>query len=119
LFRRRDHDVFARQIGWKVAARGALAGEWGNACSPGRSDLAFHLSRTGIGLCFFKGDLELIKHPPTFGTRAIFIAAHLLVHQLKMCVTSLQIGIDGPNSGQFRFRLESMSLRTGQLGAQA
>jgi hypothetical protein len=36
-----------------------------------------------------------------------------------MCVTSLQIGIDGPNSGQFRFRLESMSLRTGQLGAQA
>lgn len=95
---RGDDDLLTRKIGGEVAAGGLFAGEGLNRGSFGSRDLAKQLGLAGIGLELFEGQLELIEQvPATLGARAIFVTAHLLIHQFKMGVAGQQVGIDRPD----------------------
>jgi len=86
LARRHDH-VLAGQVRGEVPPGATLAGEGGNARGPGRGDFTFDLGGAGVGLQLLEGDLQLFEQAAAaLGAGAIFVAAHLLIHQLKVRV---------------------------------
>jgi hypothetical protein len=118
-FRRGDDDLLAREIGGEVAASGSLAGERLDRGGLGSRDLAKQFSLAGIGLQFFEGQLELIEQAPaTLGARAIFVAAHLLVHQFEMGVAGQKVGIDRPGFGHLCLGRQCLFTHDGKFSAK-
>ena len=108
---RRDDDLLARYVGREVPARGPLAGKGCHRGGFGRRQSAFDLGCTGIGLEFGEGQFQLVEQAPAaLRACAVFVAAHLLVHQLEMGVASEQVGIDRPNLGNFGLCFEGLGL---------
>ena len=114
-FWRRDNDLLARHVGREVAAGGTLAGERCNRAGLVGCNLAKQFGLAGIGLEFLEGEFELTQQTPAaLGTRAVFVAAHRLVHQFEVGVAGQQISVDRPNFRDLGLGYEQLYL--GLLG---